>query len=325
LTERINWKDVYKEVIKDDAGKKDFIEPVSDIRMNNDARLVTSSNKEGFELNGWSLGQALGRLRVPGLPRYGRFLYEKGETELLSQQFNRWKKRVEDDDKSWMLRTKRGVCRAVLSNRYSKLDNRFIVSCIRSISREIDLEVVNWNLDDLYMNLRVKLPNMTKNIGTVQTGDEVSVGLHITNSEVGASAVYIHVIVYRLVCSNGLVVGGDESIFQRRHVHIGEQRMRDIVNENISELLDRGKKQIERYAATRDEKVDYPEELIRKLSKRQGYSEDFAETVIQNYREEAEPTKYGVINAYTRAARNLPFERRIEVEKFAGRLLDERI
>ena len=53
----------------------------------------------------------------------------------------------------------------------------------------------------------------------VRKGDIVQAGVMISNSEVGLGAVSIQPLVYRLVCTNGMVVN---DMGERRH-HVGRQ------------------------------------------------------------------------------------------------------
>ena len=48
------------------------------------------------------------------------------------------------------------------------------------------------------------------------------------------------------------------------------------------------------------------------------------EPVLAAYRAEPEPNLFGVLQAITRAAQGLPPEGRLELERFAGRLLSQR-
>ena len=50
-------------------------------------------------------------------------------------------------------------------------------------------------------------------------GDIVQAGVMISNSEVGLGAVSIQPLVYRLVCTNGMIVN---DMGERRH-HVGRQ------------------------------------------------------------------------------------------------------
>lgn len=55
------------------------------------------------------------------------------------------------------------------------------------------------------------------------------------------------------------------------------------------------------------------------MSKEGGFSGQFTDNVKTNF--DGDGTAYGIVNAFTRSARELPNERRLEVESFAGKLV----
>ncbi len=54
-------------------------------------------------------------------------------------------------------------------------------------------------------------------------------------------------------------------------------------------------------------------------------SQKFTDEVLSSYEAEPEPNRFGLINAFTAAARQLAPLQRIEMERFAGTLLEARI
>ena len=81
-----------------------------------------------------------------------------------------------------------------------------------------------------------------------------------------------------------------------------------------SEILDA-------FLKTHDEPIPVPLETIRKIVEARQLSQKFTDDTVSSYLTEPEPTRFGVINAFTRAAQGLGPLQRIEVERFAGTLL----
>jgi hypothetical protein len=62
-------------------------------------------------------------------------------------------------------------------------------------------------------------------------------------------------------------------------------------------------------------------ETIRRLAASRKLSLKLTDEVLSSYQIEPSPTRFGVINAFTAAARSLAPLDRIEVERYAGSLL----
>jgi hypothetical protein len=72
----------------------------------------------------------------------------------------------------------------------------------------------------------------------------------------------------------------------------------------------------------REELMVDPVEAIRSLAQERKMSQKFADGVASSYSAEPEPTRFGVINAFTRAAQKLGSFERIEMERFSRTLLE---
>jgi hypothetical protein len=84
--------------------------------------------------------------------------------------------------------------------------------------------------------------------------------------------------------------------------------------------LHAGQEFLQRFGETQRQQIQNPFAVINKLTKEGGFSRQFTDTAKESF--EGDNTAYGVINAFTRAARDLPNERRLEAENFAGKLVD---
>ena len=79
---------------------------------------------------------------------------------------------------------------------------------------------------------------------------------------------------------------------------------------------------LDRFLKAREELMVDPVEAIRSLAQERKMSQKFADGVASSYSAEPEPTRFGVINAFTRAAQKLGSFERIEMERFARTLLE---
>ena len=137
---------------------------------------------------------------------------------LLAENVNSW---LSDRDQSYMIRSmdygNGRVARAFLSDRYRRIDNMEIATAVLPLfaGRE-EMEVVSCAVTENRMFIKVVNHRLE---AEVVPGDLVQAGVVISNSEVGLGAVSVQPLVYRLVCTNGMVVND----FGERRAHVGRQ------------------------------------------------------------------------------------------------------
>ena len=96
------------------------------------------------------------------------------------------------------------MARALLSDRYRRIDNMEIATAVLPLFAGTDqYEVVSSEVPE--NRLYLKIVNRRLEMAVVP-GDIVQAGVMISNAEVGLGSVSVQPLVYRLVCTNGLVV-----------------------------------------------------------------------------------------------------------------------
>ena len=140
------------------------------------------------------IGQSLG---IPA--KY----YDKMRTEnpeLLVANVNSW---FDTTPQTRMVRTLDDTARAFLSNRYRCIDNYEVAETVLPIIGAMKgASVQSCELTDRRMYIKVVSDRITAEISK---GDVVQAGLVISNSEVGMGSVNVRPLIYRLVCSNGMI------------------------------------------------------------------------------------------------------------------------
>ncbi len=107
------------------------------------------------------------------------------------------------------------VARALLSDRYRRIDNMEIATDVLPLfAGQADMTVASSAVTSTRLYLKIVNTRLEQE---VKPGDVVQAGVVISNSEVGLGAVSVQPLIYRLVCSNGLIV----SDFGERRTHIG--------------------------------------------------------------------------------------------------------
>ena len=137
-------------------------------------------------------------------------------SELLAQNVNSW---FQKNPEARMIRTLDGTARAFLSDRYRRIDNYEIAQVVLPVIAEMqDAKIESCEITDQRLYIKVVNPRLTTE---VVPGDIVQSGMMITNSEVGLGSMTVQPLVYRLVCTNGMVVNDAKT----RKYHVGRGNM----------------------------------------------------------------------------------------------------
>lgn len=227
--------------------------------------------------------------------------------------------------------------RAVFTEKYNVTDNLPILEKLRDFDMD-QLETKTFNVSSDFMDLRFTMPHLKRTIGKLpsheqrygMTDDIVFPAIHLRNSETGKSKILIQFIIYRLVCTNGLVNEKEQyKVVNKKHM--GEFDLTDI-NNRLAEITTRIPDVFEQYVeymkGAKESIVEQPEEVFERLAKRATITKRMVETVSTNWMTEQrqERTKHAVINAITAGARdweekNKDTTGRLNLEEVAGELL----
>ena len=215
-----NLQEVLVELNRQNQAKQDFISPAQGMRLREDGHTfeinhLTTNQQEVFGTTSLFHRQVASAL---GIPAKYYDLMQAQKPELLAENVNSW---FADKPSSYMVRSMDygagQVARALLSERYRRIDNMEIATSVLPLFAGNDqYEVMSCEVTENRLYLKVVNHRLEME---VRKGDIVQAGVMISNSEVGLGAVAIQPLVYRLVCTNGMVVN---DMGERRH-HVGRQ------------------------------------------------------------------------------------------------------
>ena len=280
--------------------------------INNEKHMNTALNVN--EIAHAQIGQKLG---IP--KRY----YEKMRTEnpeLLATNVNSW---FGKNPQRMMVRSLDGTARAFLSDRYRRIDNYEIAETVLPIIGELkDARVESCEVTDERMYIKVVNPRLTTEI---VPGDVVQSGILITNSEVGLGSMTIQPLIYRLVCTNGLVVndartrkyhcgrgneaGEDYTLYANETLQADDRALMLKVRDTVKATVDQV--QFERVVNmmrnAKDAKItsnDIPA-MVEMAANDFGMSQHEGEGVLNHLIHGGDLSLYGLSNAVTRAAQDV--------------------
>lgn len=249
--------------------------------------------------------------------------------------------RLQNEPDRRMLRTLDGQVRAVLSDRYRRLDNYDLAESVLPILRQLP-EVVfeSVELTETKMYLKCVTPRLTFEVAP---GDVVQAGVVISNSEVGQGTLSVQPLLFRLLCRNGLIAA-DRSL---RKTHIGRSlstddegvvvyrddtvraddkafflKVRDVVQAAVSEATFRQTAQkLQRTLGiplTGD-----PVKSVAVLAQRYTLNDDERTGVLRHLIEDGQLSGYGLVNAVTHYSQTVDdYDRATELESLGGRLIE---
>ena len=240
-----------------------------------------------------------------------------------------------------MLRTLDGNVRAVLSDRYRRLDNYDLAESVLPILRQLP-EVIfeSVELTETKMYLKCVTPRLRFEVAP---GDVVQAGVVISNSEVGQGTLSVQPLLFRLLCRNGLIAA-DRSL---RKTHVGRSlatedegvvvyqddtlkaddkafflKVRDVVQAAVSEATFRQTAQkLQRTLGVR--LTGDPVKAVEVLAQRYTLNDDERTGVLRHLIEDGQLSGYGLVNAVTHYSQTVAdYDRATEFEALGGRLIE---
>jgi len=280
--------------------------------------------------------QIAGKLGIP--QRY----YHRMRNEaphLLAQNANTWLNRSTD---SRMVRTLDRNVRAFLSDRYKPMDNDLVAEAVLPPLLEIpDLKVISSQITERRMYLEVVAPRFTEE---VVVGQPVQAGLLISNSEVGLGRLQLEMLLYFLVCKNGMVRGqgiskfhlgsrlGDESggvsMFRDDTIAVSNRalalQMRDVVHQLLEEDLFKQEVAVLRAAAENRIPAMAVQHTIENVTQRYELSEGEGNGVLERLIAGGDLSQFGLSAAITNLANTVAetrYDRAIDLQRLGGRVI----
>ena len=321
--------------------KKDLLVPSSLMRYQTDEHGNCSVAVDGadgtstFGITDLARRQLAEKLRIP----YAYFERMRSEQPtLLDENVNAW---LQADDDRRMLRTLSGEVRAVLSDRYRRLDNYDLARHVVPLLQRLPgarFESVELTATRMYLKV------VTSRVEyELAPGDVAQAGVAISNSEVGCGTLSVQPLVFRLVCRNGLVAS-DNAL---RKTHVGRihesaegavvtyrddtlraddeaffLKVRDIVEAAVSEAtfmqVARKLQRMLGMPLTGD-----PVRSVEVLANRYDLTDAERAGVLRQLVAGGDMSGYGLVNAVTHYAQYAEdYDRATELEALGGKLLD---
>jgi hypothetical protein len=152
------------------------------VKISNEPHLLRPMAQQSIA---WRLGIPINYLR-------------KCPPEMQAYNMNHWIKKEKNEE--LFFRFDGEEVRAIFTPRYRPVDNFEVLEKLDSLGYGPDTQV-QCHLDDLFMMVSILDGNQTFSIN----GDRFTLGISVSNSEVGLASLSIAAFLLRLVCTNGMI------------------------------------------------------------------------------------------------------------------------
>lgn len=315
LSTNLNFSGLYKKSESIQSKCEDYLADITETSFGSNLLLSFPANEgiRKYQLSNYAFCQLCAKIGVP--TRYMKKCLEEGETELVSENINTW---IAKFKRNFFIRTYKNRIRGILSDKFSVLDTPDII------------DILSDTLQDKYFIKSYYMSEERFHVKALQSlildikGEDLFAGLQIDSSDVGRSILTVRFMVYKQVCTNGLIISkGGGVLFEQKHIGISCEDFRKGLKENLDRVPDLVASVTEAIKESKAKIVDknWIDGILSVASSNLNLTEDAVTKVINLMDEKYSRTRWGLINGMTEIAQNFTLERRIELEKYAGSLL----
>lgn len=273
---------------------RDVMVPQSDVRWELNNGLAVTAEGETWTLNAHSLTQAANLVDVSESTIANLIRHDAGD-ELVSL-LNKATANTDKRHRKLLFRTDGSSLRAVLTDRYSVVDNKEVVNRLMELVGDVDTFRYTYKHDILSIYLKANDNRHTLPDGTVVTPTAL-----VTNSEIGNRNLSLFAGIFRFICTNGLVIPvGAGSSIMRKTPHLGK------ANERFYSLLESGTKAMADFDGTYlDEQFKKPiahaDKFFANVAEQYKISAKVIGDIVRTYRlYQCHPSLFGAVDAMTR-------------------------
>lgn len=325
-----------EELFRQSQSKKDFDVPIKTLRVA-DSGLLSLDQIGDFEMTSVATTQLAELAGVPA--QYARRVRDSNPG-LYAANLNHWLALSKDSLRK-MVRTLDGKARAVLSDKYRRLDNWDLAATILPRMKAAGLRVESCEVTET----RLYIKGVTEKVAYKAVGDVIQAGVAVGNSEVGCGSLWMDPLLFRLSCLNGAIMNGAGM----RQTHIGgngakgdSEGAAEFFRNETLQAVDKAfwmkvgdtldaifnaadfEKMVFKFEAAHADKIEGdPIKTVELAQKEFGLTEAERIDVMKNLFSDADFSRHGLINAITATAQKVEsYDRSVELEKLGGSIIE---
>lgn len=309
--------------------RNDLNLPLNSLRMLDDGMIINNTYGE-MNPSDASINKLCNRFKLSN--GHIKTLADEGRFDLISDQFNHF---LAKDNDIMKLRLIDKRIKGIVGKNYQKFDDHalFWQICEYLKDNGMNYEYEFVNKDDEYTRVRFTFDETETSMGMSDEGgldkDIVKGGFEITNSEIGMKSMGINSLVYRQVCTNGMMGLASEddntAIFHKRGNNFNPFSRKFMLQDGMNKAIERSNNSIELFHMTKDIILDEPKEEIVKIGKRYNLNKGDVDGIQECWRKERQMNYFGVINSITRRGRDYgrDYRNRSRLEQVANNVLEK--
>ena len=327
--------------------KNDWVVPAGHIHydpLDGLLHMATEAEDYKYHITESAHQQLAAKLEIP------QAYYRRMRSEypnLLASNINGWLSKKEQT--KYLLRAfhyseegVQNICRAILSDRYSILDNRdVLVTALQAIKETgIHVEIVKAELTEKRMYLHIIAPEIhiqAKELlegymedKQANVGKGLISGVVISNSETGFGRFEISGRAMMVVCKNGLV---DRNATIRK-THLGAKLnegyvdwSEETIQKNYALILSQTKDAVKRYLSEeylgqlttkllkyKETRIEHPQSVIKVVADELLIPEHNRESILRHFYRDGDESSFGMMNAFTKEAQKMDADLQHDVE-----------
>ena len=270
----------------------------------------------------YALSQFFSRFGIPNV--YAKYCMDNDAYDLLQSNLQHW---IDHFGGEYMFRMfdmgDTSVIRAVLTQKYKVFDTIDIMEVCRSnipLNRNYSVRGYVMNPERLHIRLVSDEPMNVE-------GEDLFMGVTIDSSDVGRSSLRMSLIVYKQVCTNGLILPLSISpTYRQIHFGAGADRFEESIVACLSSMV--SVKEITENIIVKSGRKELPfvmedEISVEKFRIGHKLSKTAMEETLKMLQSEVygTPNVWSLINSLTEVAQKFTLETRIDIEREAGKLL----
>lgn len=311
----------------------------NDMSFTDNNRLSFRIGRDYYEyaLTPWALAQLCHKIGIP--VNYFRSLLRKNNPECKALAKSTINTMLKYNNDNMMIRTYGDKARGILSGSYKCFDTTQILQVIQKLADTKsflglkNMECKEYYLDEEFFVLSFIYKEPLQGL----RDKDLHLGIRISSSDVGKSAIHVDSWVYKELCTNGLYAYCNEtSVYYQRHVNVTPNNVRDKIETVLlryPEIMDKVVKDIKKaedfslansvlLKEGEDEKT-YAGSIREAVAKKLELTNGQMDTIAQIAKASYTPDLWGYVNAITEYAHELSAYNRIMLENKAGRFMTE--
>ena len=286
--------------------------PMAEIELNNKLHIVGKNGDNEVGLTPYAFSQLCTKLGIP--TQYMKKCIEAGFTPLVMDNINNWLDNF--GHKKLLIRKYGDVVRGILSDKYSICDTPEILSAIEQSGILGSMDLKSYVINPSRFHARFVGDKMKV------VGEDLFAGIQIDSSDVGRSKLDIKFLVYKQVCTNGLVLPKEAgTVYEQKHIGIESAKMVETLKESFNNFSLKVNDATSLIDRARDVKIRDTESIFGMVKNGTKVGEDAVKDIFTVASEHYDMSVWGIVNAITEVSQKYTLEHRIVMERYAGVLL----